>query len=371
MKSTVILAFLFIAATASAQWQILDSHTTADLKGIDSVTEGVAWTSGASGVILRTEDGRTWQNCAVPPDAANLDFTSIQGFDTKTAVVMSSGRGALSRLYKTTDGCRTWTKVLDNPNQSGSFESLYRATAVEMYLLGDPVDGKLSMYISHDTGSTWSPLDEPGLDVPKTAGAIDAGTASVTNVDWLMTFGTAGKDAAVFTFTITCKTNRCSFTWIGKPTPLGQSGPTADVASVAGRTYAGAPLPGVTGDVATSLVTTLVAVGGDSQKPDKNTAVAAVSTDSGNTWRLAGIQPGGYRSAVAFDPQRERFIAVGPNGTDVSSDDGIAWLPLRPGPTDAADADEHWTSISLPYVVGPHGRIGILRGASPPLKANN
>ncbi len=188
---------------------------------------------------------------------------------------MSSGRGALSRLYKTTDGCRTWTKVLDNPNQSGSFESLHRATAVEMYLLGDPVDGKLSMYISHDTGNTWSPLDEPGWICRRRLGAINAGTASVTNVDWLMTFGTAGKDAAVFTFTVTCKTNRCSFTWIGKPTPLGQNGATADVASVAGRTYAGNPLPGVTGDVATSLVTTLVAVGGDSEKPDKNTAIAA------------------------------------------------------------------------------------------------
>ena len=81
------------------------------------------------------------------------------------------------------------------------------------------------------------------------------------------------------------------------------------------------------------------------------------------------MQPGGYRSAVAFDPIRQRFIAVGPNGTDVSSDDGVAWLPLRPGPHDAADADKRWTSLSLPYVVGTKGRIGVLDGAVGPQSA--
>ena len=369
MKSAVVLACSLVTATANAQWQILDSNTTADLKGIDAVTSDVVWASGANGVVLHTEDGRRWQTCAVPPDAANLDFTSIQGFDTKAAVVMSSGKGGLSRVYKTTDGCRTWKKVFDNPNGAGSFESLHRATAVEMYVLGDPLDGKLSMYISRDRGSSWSSFNEPGLDVPHTAGRIVAGTASVTNVDWLMTFGTAGKDAAVYTFTVLCKTSPCSFSWVGKPTPVGQGSPTAGVASVAGRTYAGAPIPGVTGDVATSLTTTLVAVGGDPGNPDAHTAVAALSTDSGNTWRLAGMQPDGYRSAVAFDPKRQRFIAVGPNGTDVSSDDGVAWLPLRPGPHDAANADKHWTSLSLPYVVGTKGRIGVLDGALSPQSA--
>jgi hypothetical protein len=275
---------------------------------------------------------------------------------------MSAGKGALSRVYKTTDSCRSWKKVFDNPDGSGSFKSLHRSTAVEMYLLGDPVNGKLSMYVSHDTGSTWTPFNQPGLEIPAAAGGITAATASVTNVDWLMTFGTAGRSAAVYTFTITCKgdASTCVFNWIGKPTPVGQSSAAPGVASVAGRTYAGAPVPGVTGDVSTSLTTTLVAVGGDPAKPDATTAVAAVSTDSGNTWQLSGQQPGGYRTSVAFDSRRQRFITVGPNGTDVSLDDGVAWTPLRPGPRDAADSDRNWTSISLPYVVGPKGRIGLL-----------
>src|ERR1700679_2214564 len=100
MKSTLILACSLVTATASAQWQILDSHTTADLKGVDAVSDEVVWSAGAQGVVLHTQDGRHWQACAAPPDAVNLEFTSIRGFDAKTAVVMSSGRGNLSRVYR-------------------------------------------------------------------------------------------------------------------------------------------------------------------------------------------------------------------------------------------------------------------------------
>jgi hypothetical protein len=360
MRSAVILAGLLTTATASAQWQMLDSHTTADLKGVDAVSDEVAWSAGAQGVVLRTEDGRHWQICATPPDAANLEFTSIRGFDAQTAVVISSGKGAASRVYRTVDGCRSWKKVFDNPNGSSSFESLHRVTALQMYLLGDPVAGRLRMYSSRDAGRTWSPVNAPGLEVPTTAGAIVAGTASITNVDWLMAFGTAGKDAAVYTFTVLCNGGHCSLSWVGTPTPVGQNNRAAAVASVAGRTYAGAPVPGVTGDVATSLTTTLVVVGGDPWNPDVNTAVAAISIDSGSTWRLAEVQPRGYRSAVVFDPKHQRFIAVGPNGTDVSSDDGMSWMPLRPGLYDAVAADQHWVAISLPFFVGSHGRIGVL-----------
>ena len=57
------------------------------------------------------------------------------------------------------------------------------------------------------------------------------------------------------------------------------------------------------------------------------------------------------------------MATVGPNGTDISTDDGRNWRALRPDPAlgEAADADEHWNALSLPFVVGPHGRIGKLR----------
>jgi hypothetical protein len=42
--------------------------------------------------------------------------------------------------------------------------------------------------------------------------------------------------------------------------------------------------------------------------------------------------PHGYRSAVAYSPATKTWITVGPNGTDISTDDGRNWRALTPTP---------------------------------------
>jgi hypothetical protein len=64
---------------------------------------------------------------------------------------------------------------------------------------------------------------------------------------------------------------------------------------------------------------------------------------------------------VTYDPTTKTWITVGPNGTDISRDDGRNWSALRPTAQDTADADKNWNALSLPFVVGPKGRIGKLR----------
>ena len=86
-------------------------------------------------------------------------------------------------------------------------------------------------------------------------------------------------------------------------------------------------------------------------------------------WFAAKSNPTGYRSSVAHDVATDTWITVGPNGTDISTDDGRNWRALRPNPTlpepaDKVSEDQHWNALSLPFVVGPHGRIGKLRPAA-------
>jgi hypothetical protein len=48
------------------------------------------------------------------------------------------------------------------------------------------------------------------------------------------------------------------------------------------------------------------------------------------------------------------WIAAGTNGSDLSRDGGNSWQPLDHG---------NWNALSLPYAVGPEGRIGKLTDA--------
>src|SRR6201989_3167845 len=96
-------------------WEVEHSGTNQPLRGIHAVGNGVAWASGAHGTVLRTEDsGFVWQRCAMPEGAEKLDFRSVWAWDAQRAMVMSSGPGEQSRLYRTTDGCAHWTALGTN-----------------------------------------------------------------------------------------------------------------------------------------------------------------------------------------------------------------------------------------------------------------
>jgi hypothetical protein len=160
----LIFALIFLLSrSGSAQWHIQDSHTRADLRGIHSIGNGIAWASGTNGTVLRTTDaGDHWELCATPSGAEFLDFRGIEALDANTAIVMSSGKGEFSRLYKTTDACRTWKLVFTNPDKEGSWDALSfskpwptRLTETDGVLIGDPVAGAFSVFLTSDSGETW------------------------------------------------------------------------------------------------------------------------------------------------------------------------------------------------------------------------
>jgi photosystem II stability/assembly factor-like uncharacterized protein len=361
--------------TASAQWLLQKSQTSADLRGIDSLNEDIAWASGANGTILRTTDGgQHWQTCVTPTGAEHLDFRAIQGFDAHTAIVMSSGKGALSRLYKTTDDCRSWRLILTNPDPDGFWDAV-RFTIEERtrpyrtgVLYGDPVRDEFVEFITYDFGESWSRSEEcpsarPGerLFAASNSSLLDgpAGTLIVTG-------GASGSRSRTEQYNFQHDPH-VPYRFVGGDIPLAIS-ETAGAFSVATSLAGEAPLPrkgkrdkwigGVYG-----LPVALVAVGGDFQRPERSKGTAAFTIDGGQHWTASKKPPHGYRSSVIYDNSAKVWIAVGPNGTDISTDDGRNWQALLPNAAmhEPVDADRNWNAISLPFVVGPHGRIGKLR----------
>jgi photosystem II stability/assembly factor-like uncharacterized protein len=336
-----IFAIIFaLCGVARAQWEILSSGATADLRGIDNVGAGVVWASGNGGAVLRsTDNGATWQRCATPPDAEKLDFRGIQAFDAETAIVMSSGKGDLSRLYKTTDGCKSWKLEFTNPDKDGFWDAmLLNRFDKDGYLLGDPVNNSFRLWTTDDKGATWQ-SDWQGADWKRTAwkglGALpDEGAFAASNsvllLDERYAVGFVTGGSAGGRLILGDNANAGSrFHAVNLPLRTGSA--TSGAYSIASRDYGG-----------------LIVVGGDYLKPNGSSGTAAYSADGGEHWLPAQTPPHGYRSAVAYDAETKTWITVGPNGTDISTDDGRNWRALRPN------------ALSLPFVVGPHGRIGRL-----------
>ena len=69
---------------------------------------------------------------------------------------MSIGKGDQSRLYKTTDGCQSWTLLFTNPDPDGFFDALRFRNRESGWLLGDPVDGRFVVMGTLDGGLHWT-----------------------------------------------------------------------------------------------------------------------------------------------------------------------------------------------------------------------
>ena len=381
----LVIALVAIAAAqprASAQlqvkqavWQVQESGTTAGLRGIDSVDGKVAWASGSGGTVLRTIDGGAhWLKCAVPDaatDGATLDFRGVQAWDAQTAIVMSSGEGKLSRLYKTTDGCRSWRLLFKNPNKNGFWDALYFDRGQWGWLLGDPVNGEFSLFASNDAGKSWIGQHSKGLRVKAgTQAAFAASNSSMVMAGGKLAFGSGGSAGALLhsrsELVEIClddctpqdmNLNGRKDKWYQQQIPLGKNTDSSGVFSLA---YRNSHRPDTEvffkGGGGTNITNwQFIAAGGDYTKPNESEGTAVWSADSGRTWTASTTPPHGYRSSVQWSESLKAWFTVGANGSDISRDDGKTWQPLDDG---------NWNALSLPFVVGPNGRIARLNAAA-------
>lgn len=326
-----ITALLLISLSAAAQWQMQDSHTAASFRGIHSVDGQIAWASGTNGTVLRTEDGGAhWQKCAVPPDADKLDFRAVWAWDAKNAMVMSAGPADGSRVYETKDGCAHWTELRRNAIQEGFWDALVFSPDRRLgVLLGDPVGGRF--YLEQATRSGWAVDPDPCAAQPGEA-AFAASNSSVAFLDrHRYVIATGGKTGARVLF------------------PRAANGP---------RSCAAVNVPLAGGSESSGIFSIYfrdakhgIAVGGDYKKPNESAGTAAWTSDGGLHWTAASKPPHGYRSSVAWSAERKAWIAAGTNGSDISRDGGKIWQSLDDG---------NWNALSLPFAVGPNGRIARL-----------
>ncbi|HJX89129.1 MAG TPA: hypothetical protein VJ372_01465 [Pyrinomonadaceae bacterium] len=290
---------------ATPHWSNQSSGVTARLRGVSAVDERVAWASGSGSTVLRTSDGgTTWKKLTVTTDT--VDFRDIDSINAETAYVLSIGNGPDSRIYKTSDAGATWTLQFKNENPKAFLDAMSFWDADHGIVFGDSIDGRFDILITENGGITWSRLSSANLS-PALANE-GAFAASGTNIAifgkshaWIGT-GAATKSRVL-------RTSDRGRTWQVADTPIA-AGQSSGIFSIAFR------------DTKHGVI-----VGGDYTKEKEAVNNLAFTSDGGATWTLAkGLT--GFRSVVAYVPGTKILVAIGPAGSDFSTDDGQTWKPV-------------------------------------------
>lgn len=328
---------VFLLAPA---WTPQSSGVTVRLRGVSAVSDRDAWASGAGNTILRTEDGgATWKKLPNPSavPAERLDFRDVDAVSATTAYALSIGAGTLSRIYKTTDAGLTWTMQFANADPDAFFDAMAFWDADHGIAVSDSVKGAFVIITTEDGGKSWNRV--PADRLPPALENEGAFAASGTNVT---VFGTShawfGTGAAARARVL--HTPDRGRTWTIAETPL-RAGQTSGIYSIAFR------------DAMNGVV-----VGGDYSKETEAIDNAAVTRDGGKTWTLVtGLT--GFRSVVSYVPgQKASMLAVGPQGSDVSVDDGRTWMRVE-GP--GYDTFSFVPGAAVGWGAGARGTIGLFR----------
>ena len=321
-------------------WTPVKSGTTARLRGLHAVDAKVVWASGTQGSFTTTRDGGATWTAGTVPGAEALDFRDVHAFNARSATLLASGVGAQSQVFQTDDGGKNWVRRFTCAYPSGFFDAIAFWDEARGLILGDPVGGKFQIFRTEDGGKTWhrGPLEGMPAALPNEGAFAASGTCLVVQGRQIAWFATGGAKASrVF------RTTDGGEHWQASETPVAAANASSGIFSLAFRDE----LNGI-------------AAGGDYKRPDARQVVCATTSDGGKTWIAADRGPSGYRSGATYVPGllTHTWIAVGPTGASLSTDDGKSWTTLGNEGFHAVGATGFLDST---WAVGDDGNVFRLR----------
>ena len=191
-------------------------------------------------------------------------------------------------------------------NEKVFYDSMDFWNEREGIVVGDYMDGCISILITRDGGETWKKSDcaifNNSLPDEGFFAASDTNISIVGNRTWV---ASGGINSRVY------YSDDKGFSWEIIDTPIVQGKSTKGIFSI--DFY----------DKKNGF-----AIGGDYTMPLENLANKIVTNDGGKTWRTVSDNKNpGYRSCVQYFPNSngKSLVAVGYNGVDISNDQGYTW----------------------------------------------
>jgi photosystem II stability/assembly factor-like uncharacterized protein len=244
-----------------------------------------------------------------------LEFRDIEAFDADHAVILSIGDTTDAfRVYVTSDGGRTWTQTFVNTEPDAFYDCMTFFDSRRGLALSDPVGGKFRIIATDDGGLHWRVAGgSMPAALPGEFAFAASGQCLVSDHGRRAWFGTGGgAQARVF------RSDDGGNSWSVTATPI-HSGSSAGIFALAfqGQQHG-------------------FAIGGDYRTPTQAPDALAWTGDGGSSWQLVHAAPGEYRSGAAW-VNGNTAIAVGPTGSDVSTDRGQTWRRFDTGSFDTVD----------------------------------
>nr|MBA3782319.1 oxidoreductase [Nocardioides sp.] len=346
--TALMLTMVPLAASASeptpdgpskndVSWKRVDIDTDQGLRGLDAVSDKVAWVAGSDGGVWRTVDaGKTWKD--VTPAAQTLAFRDIEATSKKTALVLAIGPGEESQILRTDDGGESWATTFVNHEPTAFYDCMGMYPGGRDGLaLSDPVDGEMRLIRTRDGGKSWTRVDAAGLPAPVADEFYFAasGTCLVTSGDRDAYVVSGGAAARVL-----------------HSTDKGRSWKVAD-STLAPGDAAGAFSIAVRDEAQGVLV------GGDFEQETDGTDRSAYLSGKGK-WKNGG-DLSGYRSGVAWLPGTAAVaVAVGPSGSDLTVNGGRTWKKFSRADFDSVQCAENAEGAASCWASGADGAVGRL-----------
>jgi hypothetical protein len=209
---TVFFTVLLVTSLTYAQWTEQISGVANVLYSVSPVDNNIVWVCGSAGkVLLTTNGGTNW--VVTPTPSATLALYNIWGISATTALVTGSSASA-TFVYKTTNSGANWTQVFTQTSGfiDGIASGLGNANNIFMY--GDPVGNRWSLWFSTNTGSNWDStgfyLAQAGSEAGYNNALFYYSNPSVLH-DWVW-FGTNNSRIYQGSFSQT------SVSWVSEPT---------------------------------------------------------------------------------------------------------------------------------------------------------
>ena len=331
---TVILSSIIVLAIAQTPTiEVLTSGTKTSLRGLSVVNDNIIWVSGSHGMVGKsTNAGKNWKWMQVN-GFEKTDFRDIEAFDGNTAIIMGIAEPAY--ILKTNDGGESWRVVYENKTKGMFLDAMDFANNQRGIVVGDPIDGKIFIARTNNSGNTWEEIEET-----QQRPVADSGEAF---------FASSGSNIKLFS------NDEYFIVSGGLRSRLISNSSATDLPLIQGKESTGANAIDIYDNgMPKKPGQRMVVVGGDFSVDsiiDKN---CFYTLNGGKTWLAPDTPPHGYRSSVEYLSKKD-LLACGLNGVDYSDNGGKNWKWISKEGFHVCRIARIGTAV---FLAGHNGKVG-------------